>query len=116
MEVLKPEPAKESVSTQLPPQPRIEGLPDIKQLEILSALGMKSEIFNEEAMEKVAFISERLDENIDELLLKLGNDDWSHSKLDKLFFFYQLKDQEKNLERKRNIIKQQLNEFNNDSI
>jgi hypothetical protein len=111
MEVLKPA-VEQPKQPQKDPEPGTEKTPNLKHIEILSSLGMKDQIFNDEIMEKVAFIADRIEmPDFEELSIRLGNDNWSTSKLDKIYYHIQLSDQYMKGEERQKLIKQQLDQY-----
>jgi len=112
MEVLKPiieQPEQKAELKEL--EPTIEKTPNLKHLEFLSHLGMKDKIFDDEVMEKIAYIAERVDfSEFEDIALRVGNDGFT-PKLDKIYTYIQLRDKYEDLERKQELIKEALNQY-----
>lgn len=99
-----------------PVEPQIESEPKVyntkfsetqlnpKNVEFLAYLGFKDEMFNSQVMEKIDYLSSKLEFNdLEKLALKFGND--GHiSKLDKILMFVKLSDQENDYKEKLNLI------------
>ena len=111
MEILTSEqpPAKQE---PFDPVPTTEKTPDIKHIQMLAHLDMKDKVFDDSVMEKIAFIAERMDyPAFEELSLKIGNDSWATSKLDKIYYHIKLSDQYMEGEKRQNIIREQLKQY-----
>lgn len=109
MEILQPE-APQEPKAPVEPTPTVEQTKNLKQIQILQSLGLKDQLFNEDIMEKVDYIAERvaLDE-FDDLFVRVGND--FTPKIDKIHQILQLREMDKDLEKKKNLIKEQLKQY-----
>jgi hypothetical protein len=111
MEILQPEqpPIK---SEPFEPVPTTEQTPNLTHIQMLSHLDMKDKVFDDSVMEKIAFIAERMDyPSFEELSLKIGNDSWATTKLDKIYYHIKLSDQYMEGEKRQNIIREQLKQY-----
>lgn len=111
METLTPE--KPQVKSEpKEPTPTTEQTPNLTHIQMLSHLDMKDKVFDDSVMEKIAFIAERMDfPAFEELSLKIGNDSWATSKLDKIYYHIQLSDKYMEGEKRQNIIREQLKQY-----
>jgi len=92
--------------------PTIEQTPNLTHIQMLSHLDMKESLYNDDVMDKIAFIAERMDyPAFEELSLKIGNDSWATSKLDKIYYHIQLSDKYMEGEKRQNIIREQLKQY-----
>ena len=80
-----------------------------KNVEFLAYLGLKDEMFNSRIMEKISYLSERINlEGLKILDLRFGND--GHiSKLDKILMHIKLTEQEHDYKERLNLINAQKN-------
>jgi hypothetical protein len=102
----QPEPVSPPVQEAIPQEVLDAGI-TVKNLEILDYLGLKNSMFDQDVMEKVAYLSDKLDSNtIRQIDLKLGNDP-SIPKLDKLYAYVRLIDEENRLAKEQELIRNQ---------
>lgn len=112
MEILtpqQPEPIKETAPS-IPKDLADAGI-TLKNVEILDYLGLKTEMFNSDIMNKVEEIATLLgDDDLMELDVRLGNSN-GLSKIDKIYTFLKIDAQTKELKRKEALLEQQKNKY-----
>jgi hypothetical protein len=110
MEILQPaveQPKQEPVAEHS----TVEATPNLNHIQMLSQLGLKDQVFNDEVMEKISYLAERITpEELENLSIKVGNDGWT-SKLDKIMTIIQLRDVDKKLKEKRDLIREQIQQY-----
>ena len=75
-----------------------------KNVEFLSFLGLKDSMFDSKIMDKISYLSDKIELNdLEKLSLKFGTDG-SMSKLDKILIWVKLSDQEKDYKQKLDLI------------
>lgn len=113
MEVLQPEPEQTPVQTNSGiPQDFLDAGIDFKNVQFLDHLGLKDQMFNPEVMDKIIFISSKV-EDLDSLMdidMRLGNDG-SIPRVDKLYSYLKLVEQSDRMKEKQSLIDEQLKQY-----
>lgn len=111
MEILNP--AKPEVKPEpFEPHPTEDKTPNLKHIEFLSHLGLKDQILDEGVMDKIQFIAEKMEfSDFQDLALRLGEDSFT-PKLDRIYTYVNLIEQNRELEKKKKLINDALTKYN----